>query len=142
MYPYYYQNRQNEMLIRKIAKAINGEYSAIQCYSKLAALAPKAEQRSRINEILKDEKKHYQQFTQIYASLTGLQHQPQLTEGCPNDYLPGLEFSLKDEQKTVDFYNEIADQSTDSTIKEVFKRAGADEQNHAVWFLYFFILEK
>jgi rubrerythrin len=38
----------------------------------------------------------------------------------------------------VDFYLEITDYTTSSYIKEVFRRAAADEQNHAVWFLYYF----
>ena len=142
MYPYYFHYRQNEKLINNLTKAINGEYSAVQCYTKLAGMAPNAEQREQINEILNDEKKHLQQFTQIYTNLTGKQAQPKLSVGCPDGYHEGLRFSLKDEQETVDFYYDIADEATDPIIKEVFKRAAADEQNHAVWFLYFFIIEK
>ena len=40
MYPYtnYYDAlyRQNNKLIREVEKAMNGEYNAINCYSKLA----------------------------------------------------------------------------------------------------------
>jgi len=53
-----------------------------------------------------------------------------------------LEFALQDEQKTVDFYMEIADDSTNQFIKDAFKRAAVDEQNHAVWFLYFYTKAK
>ena len=56
--------------------------------------------------------------------------------------LDGLEFALQDEQTTVDFYMEVADGASDPTIKEVFRRAAADEQNHAVWFLYYFTKNK
>ena len=142
MYPYYYHYRQNEKLIKDLSKAINGEYSAVQCYTKLAEMAPNAEQRERINEIINDEKKHLQKFSQIYTSLTGKQAKPKLSEACSDAYNEGLKFSLKDEQETVDFYYDIADEATDLVIKEVFKRAAADEQNHAVWFLYYFIIEK
>nr|WP_232284437.1 hypothetical protein [Bacillus timonensis] len=31
----------------------------------------------------------------------------------------------------------MAEKTQDSTIKDRFKRAASDEQNHAVWFLYF-----
>jgi rubrerythrin len=142
MYPYYYHYRQNEKLLNDLTKAINGEYTATQCYARLAQMAPNQEQREQINEILNDEKKHLQQFSQIYSTLTGRQPQPQMAEECADTYLGGLEASLKDEQMTTDFYQEIADEATDPAVKEVFRRAAYDEQNHAVWFLYYFTKEK
>lgn len=142
MYPYYYHYRQNEKLINDLTKAINGEYTATQCYARLAQMAPNEVQRGQINEILKDEKKHLQQFTQIYVNLTGRQPQPQMSEQCAANYLEGLEASIKDEQLTTDFYHEVADEATDPVVKDVFRRAAFDEQNHAVWFLYFFTTEK
>ncbi|WP_347548471.1 ferritin-like domain-containing protein [Pseudalkalibacillus hwajinpoensis] len=131
MYPYY------RTLADDIATAINGEYSAIQCYAKLAQLAPNETERKQILEIRNDEMAHYQAFTYIYTQLTGQQPSPQLIEECPTEYVPGLDFSFKDEQKAADFYLDIADQTDDPFIKDKFKRAAADEQNHAVWFLYF-----
>lgn len=137
MYPYYDHYRQNQKLISDLKKAINGEYSATQCYAKLAGMAKSAVQRDQINEILEDEKKHLRQFTHIYRTLTGKQPQPQMTEDCADTFIGGLEASFKDEQKTTDFYHEIADDAADPVIKEVFRRAAFDEQNHAVWFLYY-----
>lgn len=131
--------RQNEKLIREVEKAINGEYSAIQCYSRIASLAPTERERRQILEIRKDEQKHFQQFVQLYVSLTGKQPQPKITEPCPNTYRKGLEFALIDEQNAVDFYLEISDETTNQYIKQLFHRAAADEQNHAVWFLYYFV---
>ncbi len=138
MYPYYDHYRQNQKQINDLTRAINGEYSATVCYAKLAGMAPNAEQREQINEILNDEKKHLRQFSQIYTTLTGRQPQLQMMEECAGTYLQGLEASLKDEQKTTDFYHDIADEATDPMIKEVFRRAAYDEQNHAVWFLYYY----
>ncbi|AIE61747.1 ferritin family protein [Bacillus methanolicus] len=131
--------RQNDKLVSDIEKAINGEYSAINCYAKLANLTSNENQRKQILEIRQDEKRHFQQFRQIYVSLTGNQPQPKITEECHDVYLNGLELALQDEQRTVDFYLEIADETTNQYIKEVFRRAAADEQNHAVWFLYYFL---
>ncbi|MGY3415598.1 rubrerythrin [Bacillus mycoides] len=88
--------RQNDKHIRSIEKAINGEYSAIHFYARLATLAPDINERTQILEI------------------------------------------RQDEQRTVDFYLEIADKTTNQQVKETFRRAAADEQNHAVWFLYYF----
>lgn len=137
MYDQYEWYRQTNKLANDIAKAINGQYSAIQCYAKLAKMAPNEKERDQILEIRKDEKRHLRQFTQIYQSLTGKQAEPKLLEGCPNNYMDGLEFALKDEQETVDFYLDIAEQTSNSFVKDIFRRAAADEQNHAVWFLYF-----
>jgi rubrerythrin len=82
---------------------------------------------------------HFKAFSDIYTNITGVPPTPQLQEGCPDAYKRGLEFAIKDEQETVDFYLEIADRAQDTYIKESFRRAAADEQNHAVWFLFFFI---
>lgn len=134
--------RQSNKFISDLEKAINGEYSAIDCYAKLANLARKQTEREQILEIRQDEVKHYQQFVQLYQRLTGRPPQAKIVEECPGDYVKGLEFALVDEQKTVDFYLEIADEATDPFVREVFRRAAADEQNHAVWFLYYFMKNK
>ncbi|EPC8417976.1 rubrerythrin family protein [Bacillus wiedmannii] len=134
--------RQNDKLIRDIEKAINGEFSAINCYAKLANMAPNVAERNQILEIRNDEIKHFHQFVQIYTNLTGQQPKPQITEECPNTYLQGLEFAIQDEQKTVDFYLEISDEASDAHLKELLRRIAADEQNHAVWFLYYFVKTK
>lgn len=139
MFSYYYDFRAapDAALIDDIAKAINGEFSAIACYEQLAKLAPNEEQRNQILEIRNDEIHHYQIFSHIYTSLTGRQPTPQIVEPCPAEYVAGLKAAFKDEQETVDFYLDIAEKANAPYIKEAFKRASADEQNHAVWFLYF-----
>ncbi|AXM90356.1 rubrerythrin family protein [Anoxybacillus ayderensis] len=128
--------------MKDLEKAINGEYSAIHCYAQLAHLAEKENMRKQILEIRQDEIKHFQQFEHIYFSLTGKRPQPKMSEKCPDDFKRGLEIALQDEQQTVDFYLEIADYITIPFIKETFRRAAADEQNHAIWFLYYFLKEK
>ena len=65
------ENRQQDTLIRSLEKAINGEYSAIQCYEKLAKMAPNQKERKQILEIREDEMKHFQVFSQLYINLTG-----------------------------------------------------------------------
>lgn len=140
MYPYYeYKEmyRQTDKLLNDLMKAINGEYSAVQCYQKIAGMAPSEKERKQILEIRTDEIRHLQQFTQIYVNLSGRQPQPQIQEACPNNYRKGLEFAFLDEQETVDFYLDVSDEVSDVHIKNIFKRAAADEQNHAVWFLYY-----
>ncbi len=134
---YYFRSSADTALIADIAKAINGEYSAMACYEQLAKMAPNEAEKNRILEIRKDEVRHFQTFSHIYTTLTGRQPAPQIVEKCPSEYRKGLDFAFKDEQETVDFYLDIADRAGDPTIKEQFRRAAADEQHHAVWFLYF-----
>jgi len=133
----YVQFRNNTLLVRDIQKAINGEFSAISCYEKLAQKAPSQNVRDQILEIREDEKRHFNEFQSIYTRLTGRQPTAKITEECPNAYEHGVEAAFIDEQETVDFYLDLADKAQDVTIKESFRRAAADEQNHAVWFLYF-----
>lgn len=138
-YPYYREQSQTKKFLKDLKKAIDGEYSAIKCYANIAQLARTEKERKQILEIRKDEQKHFNQFVSLYTQLTGKQPQPQILEECPNSYRKGVEFALRDEQNTVDFYLDIADESNHPYIKEVFRRAAADEQNHAVWFLYFLV---
>ena len=70
-------------------------------------------------------------------SLTGKQPTPKITEQCATDYRMGLNTAFHDEQETVDFYHRIAAKTDVPYIKETFSSAAADEQNHAVWYLYF-----
>jgi rubrerythrin len=129
--------RKQTELAKEIQRAINGEYSAILCYEELSKKAKTQEEKEQILEIQQDEKRHYKEFTGIFKSLTGKKPTPKITEECPKQFLKGLQTAFKDEQDTVDFYLDIADKTDEPNIKRVFQRAAADEQNHAVWFLYF-----
>lgn len=132
-----YRTAPDLQLINDIQKAINAEYSAVACYKKLAKMAPTEDARDKILEIQKDEKRHLAEFSRIYTNLTGRQPTYQISEDCPDNYDSGIEFAFKDEQEAVDFYLDIADKAQDMTIKDRFRRAASDEQNHAVWFLFF-----
>ncbi|AGK53808.1 ferritin-like domain-containing protein [Bacillus sp. 1NLA3E] len=134
--------RQTQKLVNDVAKAINGEYSAILCYERIAHMARNEKTRNQILEIRKDEIRHYHEFIGIYTRLTGQKPDVHHTEGCPSTYREALEFALNDEQETVDFYMDIARGTKEHNIKEVFRNAAADEQNHAVWFLYFLTMNK
>ncbi|MDZ5472931.1 ferritin family protein [Bacillus sp. 31A1R] len=133
----YYRMPNDIQLVTDIQKAINAEYSAIHCYEKLAKMAPTNVEKQKIFEIQKDEKRHLDEFSKIHTNLTGKNPSYQITEECPDQYKAGIEFAFNDEQEAVDFYLDIADKAADPLIKERFRRAAADEQNHAVWFLYF-----
>ncbi|MBM7573279.1 ferritin family protein [Aquibacillus albus] len=133
----YYRMPNETQLINDIQKAINAEYSAIACYEHLANMAPTNDLKERILEIQQDEKRHFQEFSSIYKHLTGQQPTYKIIEECPENYKAGIEFAFKDEQEAVDFYLDIADKTNDPFIKDRFRCAAADEQNHAVWFMFF-----
>lgn len=118
-------------------KAINGEYHAIYFYEQLAKQAPNETVQKQILEIRQDEIRHFQEFSHLYICLTGQQPSPQITEPLPADFRNGVVAAFKDEQETVDFYHTVARKVQDPFIKNTFEHAAADEQNHAVWFLYF-----
>ncbi|MFE8700800.1 ferritin family protein [Cytobacillus sp. FJAT-54145] len=134
----YYRMPSDIHLVSDIQKAINAEYSAVACYKKIANMAPTKDERNRIIEIQKDEVRHLEEFSRIYTNLTGKKPSYQVIEECPDKYKAAIQFAFKDEQEAVDFYLDIADKAQDPVIKERFRRAAADEQNHAVWFLSFY----
>jgi len=138
-YYHFARTASDAQLIPDIQKAIHAEYSAVACYEKLAKMAPTQNEKNIILEIQKDEKRHLEVFSRIYTTLTGSQPSYQFIEDCPNHYGAGIEFAFKDEQEAVDFYLDIADKAQNFTIKDRFRRAASDEQNHAVWFLFLFI---
>lgn len=133
-----YPMQNDAQLVNDIQKAINAEYSAIACYEKLAKMAPTEDEKNRILDIQKDELRHLEEFSKLYTNLTGRKPSYQIMEECPDNYRAGIEFAFKDEQEAVDSYLDIADKANAPMIKERFRRAAADEQNHAVWFLFFF----
>ncbi len=122
-------------LSQDIAKAIIGEYHAINYYADLIALAPDQATKEVFHEIRQDEIKHYHSFLPIYQRLTG--QNPQIPSGPrPTNLEEGIKFAIRDELETVDFYNTIADKAHDPMIREAFRRAALDEQQHAGWFTY------
>ncbi|SHM77639.1 ferritin family protein [Gracilibacillus kekensis] len=133
----FYRSVADTQLITDIQQAIHAEYSAIACYEELAKMAPTQDERDKIKEIQNDEKRHLEEFSTIYYHLTGSTPSYQISEQCPDNYKAGIEFAFKDEQEAVDFYLNISDKAEHTFIKESFGRAASDEQNHAVWFLFF-----
>ncbi|MBM7715808.1 ferritin-like domain-containing protein [Siminovitchia sp. FSL H7-0308] len=122
-------------LLKEVARAVNGEYSAIQCYTKLIEMAPTKKEKKIITEIREDEIRHFHEFSALYMFLIKRQPVPEISEPCPDRYREGLRFAFENEQDTVDFYLHVADRANHPYMRHVFRRAAADEQNHAVWFL-------
>ncbi|KQL57033.1 hypothetical protein AN965_10985 [Alkalicoccobacillus plakortidis] len=128
----------SQQLNAALTKAINGEHNAIVCYEQLAQIAPNDQIKNKILEIRQDEIRHYNAFLNFYQDIFGQQPNVSQVNNCPNQYRAGVESAFMDEQATVDEYLSVADRiSQYPDLKATFERAAKDEQNHAVWFLYF-----
>jgi len=134
---YTVQPTSNNRLILDLNKAINGEYNAIRYYEQLAKLAPNEEVKNRILEIQKDEIRHYQGFVYTYTYLTAQQPTLQINETLPQNFKSGILTAFKDEQEAVEFYHRVAREYNIPYISNQFSSNASDEQNHAVWFLFF-----
>ncbi|MCD8509053.1 MAG: ferritin-like domain-containing protein [Bacillus sp. (in: Bacteria)] len=84
-----------------------------------------------------DELKHFDQFSYLYETYTGRKYAPKFVEESHEEYLDMLKVVFEKEQEAVDEYLELSDLPLQSHIRRVFRRAAADEQNHAVWVLAF-----
>ncbi|BAB04753.1 ferritin family protein [Halalkalibacterium halodurans] len=124
-------------IMRDLMTAIDGEHRAIQCYQQMAQHAPTKKEQQQIEEIITDEQRHLRTFSALYQQITEKQHEPTTDQKISHNYEKALAFAVEEEQKTVDFYLEVADHAPNLQIREAFQRAAKDEQNHAVWFLYF-----
>ena len=127
------------MLIKDLVKSINGEYSAVICYSILAEKRrpQKSEDESNISE---KKKCATCTLSSLYTSITGKQLTPKQTEHCPHTYREGLRAAFYDEQKTNDFYLQASDRAVHPEAKRLFARTAFDEQRHAVWFYTIYTL--
>lgn len=124
-------------VLNDLTKAMDGEHEAICFYEMLANMAPKASMKKKILEIRDDEIQHFHMFEHIYFCLTGCQYFPQTQPTYPKSFLHGIDKAFHDEQETVDFYHTVARKVQDPWISCAFSESASDEQNHAVWFLYF-----
>ncbi|MDD9148718.1 MULTISPECIES: ferritin-like domain-containing protein [unclassified Sporolactobacillus] len=128
--------------IERIARSISGEYQAVHCYEILMNEAKSEREKRQIAEIRNDEIRHYRIFSSLYLQLTGQAYTVHQTEMCPNTYPEGLRHAIEDEQNTVDFYLESGDKAQNPQVRSIYYRIAKDEQQHAVWFLYFYTLNK
>jgi rubrerythrin len=137
--PYSMPREMDESIAIELERAVQGECHAIACYTHLMELAPSAIERAQIGEIIADEQRHAQQFSKMYTFVTNRQPTPRQIDECPKTYRAGLEAAIVDEQKTADAYRDLAERTMSPSMREMVLRAAADEQNHAVWFVYFLL---
>ncbi|PYZ98944.1 rubrerythrin family protein [Alteribacter lacisalsi] len=127
----------NREMIRNIARSIDDEYTAVICYEVLMQMAPDEYAANRIMRIREDKMRHYRMFSEIYTMITNRQHQPQMMRECPQDFREGSRAAFIDEQENVEVYLRIAEEADIPFVRRSYRRASSDDQNSAVWFLYF-----
>ncbi|WP_051314643.1 ferritin-like domain-containing protein [Alteribacter aurantiacus] len=126
----------NPEQINNIARTMNIVYTSIFCLEVLAQLAPNQEERNRLLAIRVEEFRHYRMFAELYFTLTGREHSPQMMAVCPSEYKSGLREAFFNKQNNVAFYLKVAEQADVPAVRNTFRRAAWDEQNHAVWLLF------
>ncbi|MGE5484208.1 MAG: ferritin family protein [Ignavibacteriales bacterium] len=120
-------------LISDILTAIRGEAEAIQMYTRLLGMAQTEEDRTNLQHILNDERKHYAAFTRVYAMLTGMQSPPvQAPSPAFRTYAEGLKEAYYDELEAAELYRTIVLSSGDLHVYRAFFEAMVDETEHAI----------
>ncbi|WP_027963649.1 ferritin family protein [Halalkalibacillus halophilus] len=124
-------------LVDDLLHALTIENNAIEQYTKLADIAPNKIIQDQILLIKGAETIHYRHFSHFYTQMTGEIYTPQIPLDISTSYTESLHDAFKEKQNTVTFYYDLAERSNNPYVKEKFRRAAVDEQNHAVWLLYF-----
>ncbi|MCR4399064.1 MAG: ferritin-like domain-containing protein [Firmicutes bacterium] len=121
--------------LAEIQRAIEGEASAIQDYSKLLCMAPSDEDRENLRAIIADETKHFLSFRALYWRLTGVCPPPVVARPPAfAGYAEGLRESFYDELHDARFYRSIMLSTCDPGVACVFYEASTDEMMHATRF--------
>ncbi|WP_280770926.1 ferritin-like domain-containing protein [Salipaludibacillus daqingensis] len=124
-----------QVFLNELKETINQKYSAKHRYQQLIHDSNN-HQTEVIATIMEDENKHYEQLSDMYQHLTGRKPDPVIF----NDWFKNSEEDFSDlfkaEQKNVKLYLNLSTKAPTPLFRRQFERAAAEEQNHAVWFLY------
>jgi len=121
-------------LIQDIHKAIVGEATAAEFYSRLLKEAPDELHEEFIAHARDDELEHLKAFTKLYRHLTGCMPNYTVEPVKYSCYKEGILMSLKDELKAGEFYRDVILSTTDQLVKDTFFLAMVDELEHATQF--------
>ncbi|MCO7176163.1 ferritin family protein [Sporolactobacillus kofuensis] len=133
----------NEVMCDRLRYAILLERQSLCCIEVLMSQAKTERERHKIAEIREDEVRHEQHFLALYQELSGNNERPpDVKFVCPSSYLEGLRREIEQQQGAGDFYLKSGDTASEERVKTCFYRIAQDEQQHSVWFLYFYTLYK
>ncbi|MBA1336946.1 MAG: hypothetical protein HPY66_3382 [Firmicutes bacterium] len=125
-------------LIQYIYKAIIGEATAVDFYSRLLKDAPDEISRDFIEEALNDEKKHLNAFLKLYKHFCSQYPQYAIDPMQYPDYKTGVLMAMKDELEAAEFYKNVILSSVDPLVRDTFFYAMGDELRHATMFSFLY----
>jgi rubrerythrin len=129
-------NLSHSNMTQAVMKAIIGEATAVDFYSRLIKEAPNELQRAFIEDALLDEQKHLNAFTKLYVYLTGQMPQYRIQPVQYSSYKEGLLYAMKDELEAHSYYRDITLSTTDQLVIDTFAYAMNDEIEHATTFAF------
>ncbi|MFS1512782.1 ferritin-like domain-containing protein [Chengkuizengella sp. SCS-71B] len=123
-----------KQLFTAIYKAIVGEATAIDFYTRLVKLAPDQKHKADILHALEDEKKHLKNFTALYTKLTGQIPIYTVEPVQFESYKEGLEMAYRNELEAYEDYRDVYLMTQDLKVRDVFLLGYTDEIEHAIRF--------
>lgn len=133
---------QEDIVIKALVEAVYTEKEAITLLNQLTVLAPSHKEHNQLTIMKQEESRHLHQFTNAYYELTS--HYPVVNDkdNCSILYRQGIQQLIEAKQNNVSFYLDGGDwlNEQDPILAQVFRRAAADEQQHAIWLVYFLTL--
>lgn len=133
---------QEDIVIKALVEAVYAEKEAIALLNQLTVLAPSHKEHNQLTIMKQEESRHLHQFTNAYYELTS--HYPVVNDkgNCSILYRQGIQQLIEAKQNNVSFYLDGGDwlNEQDPILAQVFRRAAADEQQHAIWLVYFLTL--
>ncbi|WP_236785114.1 cupin domain-containing protein [Alteribacter salitolerans] len=125
-YPYY-RNTLNQIL-GAIQEGLNKEATAVDLYSRLAHEAPNQDQQQNILQAAQNRYMHFNQFANLYYSLTGAQPVYHMEDIRYQDYREGLKKAHQLGSEASKDYRKHAQSSHYPLVKQVFLQAEAGEE--------------
>ena len=129
--------------INEIKKAITSEQDDAVFYSVLLSQAPTKQDKTIIESIINDEKKHKKMLRELYEQLTKMnspQSMMSRTNSSSTSYMENLEKALFDELKAVEKYRKIMAAMPDKEKYAKIMEILTDEIKHAI--KYNFLITK
>ncbi|MDF2652608.1 MAG: cupin [Paenibacillus sp.] len=124
----------SQQVFEAVLAGIKREASAIDLYSRLANAAPNHNHRNNILYALENKKVHFNQFTNLYITLTGRQPMYQMDKVSVHSYREGLK---KAHEAGIDSYEEYRKNGLLTQyplVQNVFLHASSREKENAARF--------
>lgn len=120
--------------LANLLKAIEGEATAAEFYSRLLQQAPNELHRDFIQHAYEDEREHLDAFSRLYRFYTGQEPRYAVRPVEYGTYKEGLLRALRDELEAAEFYRDVMMSTTDLLARDIFHYAMIDELEHGTQF--------